>query len=69
MNTETGEIYQGLPNETLKDIAERCKVRPSALVPLGNMPEPTCAKCGGRGYKKPGMSSHRFVPCECTNPQ
>lgn len=39
------------------------------FVELGNLPDKTCPKCGGKGYRPPGMNSRYFIPCECTNPE
>lgn len=66
MNIETGEIHEQLPNETLDEMANRLGILSNKLVSLGKLPDEKCPKCGGKGYKKRGLNSKRFKPCECT---
>lgn len=65
MNTKTGEIFEKLPNESVDDFTKRVNAQVNDLIELANMPNKKCPKCRGLGYKKRGLFSKRFKPCEC----
>lgn len=66
MDTSTGKIYELNESESVKQLARRLGLEEKNMVELGKLPDETCRKCGGKGYKRRGMFSKRFKPCECT---
>lgn len=65
MDTRDGKFYEG----GLESLTKLLNAAPGDLVPVGNLPAQSCEKCGGKGYKRRGLFSRRFKPCECTNPR
>lgn len=68
MDLRTGRIHELKDGETLEELARRLGGEPRDFVELKNPPAAKCPKCGGKGYRKPGLFSRRFVPCECCKP-
>ena len=66
MDTRTGLIHEMLPGETLAEMEKRLNARSGEIVPLQRLPVQVCRKCGGKGFRKAGLLSKRFKPCECT---
>lgn len=65
MDDRTGKFYEG---ESPDAIAKQFGVPKANLVPVGNLPATACPKCGGKGSRRKGLFSRRYVACECTNP-
>ena len=66
MDTRTGQIYNLEEGETLKDLAAKLGGVEKDFVSLGKLPDATCPFCKGRGYRKRGILSRRYKPCDCT---
>ena len=64
MNIDTGEIKTFLPGQPI----------PPNHVELGNLPDPKCPKCRGKGKLGPKFVGHKhhrqlvYIPCDCTHP-
>lgn len=75
MDTQTGQIHQLPPNQTIDEfVAEIAKTDHLHRTPeeikrdmvlLAKQPEPACPKCKGKGYLRRGLNSRRFKPCPC----
>jgi len=66
MNINTGRIQFYEPERVTQD---------GALIELGNLPDPLCPVCKGKGRVGPKIlgNKHRrrfiYLPCPCTNPK
>jgi hypothetical protein len=67
MNTNTGEIHDLQPFESLPQLADRLGVPTSDLALLGKRPDAGCQRCHGTGVKHIAPSGRR-TPCSCTAP-
>jgi ssDNA-binding Zn-finger/Zn-ribbon topoisomerase 1 len=65
MNTNTGEIHDALPFETLKQMADRLGLKTADLVALAKRPSATCEHCHGTGVARITPAGRR-IPCDCT---
>lgn len=73
MDTRTGYIYGGSPEEVAAKIAltdaygrTRAEILKD-LAPVSRLPLDTaCPKCHGTGVVPRGLGSKRFKPCSCT---
>lgn len=66
MDQKTGQIVSIPAGMSLADYARSEGRNPNDFKALRCLPDGTCAICKGKGYKKRGLFSRRFKPCDCT---
>lgn len=73
MDTRTGYIYEGTPEEIARQIypsdahSRTLEQIEADLVALKSESLKTCPKCHGTGAVPRGLNSKRFKPCECVS--